>query len=403
MRILLADALDDQATAALRAAGHEVTVQPELTAEDLPSRLAGHDALVVRSTKVRAEALQATDELALVVRAGAGTENIDVETASGRGVHVCNVPGRNAVAVAELTIGLLLAVDRHIAAATADLRDGVWNKKKYSQADGLMGRTIGVIGLGAIGLAVAERAKAFGLVVVGLRRPGRSGQTEGRIRSIGIRLVDDLHELISVSDIVSLHVPGGTETHQLLDARMIAALPDGAIVLNTSRGDCIDEAALIEAMDTRGVRAGIDVFADEPASGDTEVTSRLAQHPSVVGTHHIGASTRQAQTAIADGVVETVQAFAAGTPVNCINLAPRGTGSCTLTVRHYDRVGVLAAVFGILRGAGLNVQHMENRVFRGGTAAVASIDVSAEASPALIAELVALPDVLGVGVVRSAS
>ena len=403
MRILLADALDDQATAALRAAGHEVTVQPELTAEDLPSRLAGHDALVVRSTKVRAEALQATDELALVVRAGAGTENIDVATASSQGVHVCNVPGRNAVAVAELTIGLLLAVDRHIAAATADLRDGVWNKKKYSQADGLMGRTIGIVGLGSIGLAVAERAKAFGLTVVGLRRPGRSAQTEGRVRSIGIRLVDDLHELVSTSDIVSLHVPGGADTHQLLDAETIAALPDGAIVLNTSRGDCVDEAALIEAMDSRGLRAGIDVFADEPASGDAEVSSPLAQHPSVVGTHHIGASTRQAQTAIADGVVETVQAFAGGEPVNCINLAPRGTGSCTLTIRHYDRVGVLAAVFGILRGAGLNVQHMENRVFQGGTAAVASIDVSAPASPAIIAELVALPDVLGVGVVGSES
>ena len=403
MRILLADALDDQATAALAAAGHEVAVRPELTADDLADHVLGHDALVVRSTQVRATALEAGDQLALVVRAGAGTENIDVQTASARGVHVCNVPGRNAVAVAELTMGLLLAVDRHIAAATADLRAGVWNKKKYAQADGLMGRTMGIIGLGAIGLAVAERAKAFGLTVVGLRRPERSPQTEGRIRSIGVRLVDDIHELVSTSDIVSLHVPGGDETRQLLDAPLIAALPDGAIVLNTSRGDCIDEAALIAAMDTRGIRAGVDVFADEPASGDAQVSSALAQHPSVVGTHHIGASTRQAQTAIADGVVETVAAFAAGDPINCINLAPRHTGSCTLTIRHYDRVGVLAAVFGILRGAGLNVQHMENRVFSGATAAVASIDVSAAAPRSVIDELVALPDVLGVGVVGSTS
>ena len=401
MRILLADALDDQATEALRAAGHDVVAQPDLTADDLAAHVPGHDALVVRSTKVHSDALAAADRLALVVRAGAGTENIDVETASGRGIHVCNVPGRNAVAVAELTMGLLLAVDRHIASATVDARAGVWNKKRYSKADGLMGRTIGIVGLGAIGLAVAERAKAFGLTVVGLRRQGRSPETEGRLRAIGIRLVDDLAELVRSSDIVSLHVPGGADTRQLLDASMISQLRDGAIVLNTSRGDCVDETALIDAMDTRGVRAGIDVFADEPASGDAEVTSALARHPAVVVTHHIGASTRQAQLAIADGVVETIEAYAGGEPVNCINLAPRGTGSCTLTIRHYDRVGVLAAVFGVLRGAGLNVQHMENRVFLGRTAAVASIDVSASPSGEVVEEILRIPDVLGVSVVES--
>lgn len=401
MRILLADALDDQATEALLAAGHEVAVKPDLAADDLADHVAGHDALVVRSTKVRAEALAAADRLALVVRAGAGTENIDVETASARGIHVCNVPGRNAVAVAELTMGLLLAVDRHIASATADARDGVWNKKRYSKADGLMGRTMGIIGLGAIGLAVAERAKAFGLTVVGLRRPNRSPATEGKLRSIGIRLVDEVEELVQSSDIVSLHVPGGADTNQLLDAALISHLKDGAIVLNTSRGDCIDEAALIAAMDERGVRAGLDVFADEPASGDSELASALAQHPASVVTHHIGASTNQAQLAIADGVVETIKAFASGDPINCINLAPRGTGSCTLTIRHHDRVGVLAAIFGVLRGGGLNVQHMENRVFLGRTAAVASIDVSAAPSETALEEILAHPDVLGVSVVES--
>ncbi|MEM7286363.1 MAG: NAD(P)-dependent oxidoreductase [Actinomycetota bacterium] len=400
MRILLADALDDQATEALRVAGHDVVLQPDLTADDLAAHLPGFDALVVRSTKVRGDALSGAEELALIVRAGAGTENIDVEAASGRGIHVCNVPGRNAVAVAELTMGLLLAVDRHIASATADARDGVWNKKRYSKADGLMGRTIGIVGLGAIGLAVAERAKAFGLTVVGLRKQDRSPATEGRLRAIGIRLVDELAELVRTSDIVSIHVPGGEDTRQLFDAALISHLQDGAIVLNTSRGDCIDESALIEAMDTRGIRAGIDVFADEPPSGDASVHSALAQHPSVVVTHHIGASTMQAQLAVADGVVETVQAYAGGEPINCINLAPRGTGSCTLTIRHYDRVGVLAAVFGVLRGAGLNVQHMENRVFLGRTAAVASIDVSALPSDAAIQDIQDLPDVLGVSVVE---
>lgn len=403
MHVLFADAIDESAVEALQASGHTVDFRPGLTEADLAGNLDDVDALVVRSTRVPAAALESSKRLALVVRAGAGTENIDVDVASARGVHVCNVPGRNAVAVAELTMGLLLAVDRHIAAATADLRDGVWNKKRYSEADGLLGRTMGIIGLGEIGLAVAERAKAFGLTIIGQRKPGRSAETENRIRSIGIRLVDSLEELVASSDIVSLHVPGGPETKGLIDAELLAHFRDGAVLLNTSRGDCVNEEALIDALDGRGMRAGIDVFCDEPASGDQRVESRLARHPSVVGTHHIGASTRQAQLAVADGVVQTVLAFAAGAPVNCINLAPRGTGSCTITVRHYDRVGVLAAIFGVLRGGGLNVQHMENQVFAGAAAAVASIDVSDAIDEAMRQELEALPNVLGVSVVTATS
>lgn len=397
MRVLFADAIDRSAVDSLISLGHEVIYEPSLTASSLANHLAGVDVLVVRSTKVPDTALQASQQLALVVRAGAGTENIDVVAASSQGVHVCNVPGRNAVAVAELTIGLLLAIDRHIAAGTADLRAGVWNKSRYSEADGLMGRTLGIIGLGEIGLAVAERAKAFDLTIVGQRKAERSRATENRIRAIGIRLVDTLDEVVAASDIISLHIPGGPSTVGLVNAELLEHFRDGAILLNTSRGDCVDEPALIEAMNTRGIRAGVDVFCNEPAAGDTTVASPLASHPAVVGTHHIGASTNQAQLAVAAGIVETVAGFAAGTPVNCINLAPRGTGSCSLTIRHYDRVGVLAAVFGVLRGGGLNVQHMENRVFAGGQAAIATIDVSDGFSEQLKVQLEALPDVLGVG------
>lgn len=398
MHVLFADAIDSSAVDALVDGGHTVAYEPGLTADGLVGTLDGVDALVVRSTRVTAAALESARDLSLVVRAGAGTENIDVETASNRAVHVCNVPGRNAVAVAELAMGLLLAVDRHIAAGTADLRAGVWNKKQYSKAGGLMGRTLGIIGLGEIGLALAERAKAFGMTVVGQRKAGRSPETESRIRSIGIRLVDTLEDLVAVADVVSLHVPGGSETEGLVDAGLLAHFRDGAILLNTSRGDCVDEAALIAAMEERGLRAGIDVFCDEPVADGATVASPLASHPAVVGTHHIGASTDQAQIAVADGVVETITAFAAGRPVNCINLAPRGTGSRSLTIRHYDRVGVLAAIFGVLRGAGVNVQHMENRVFAGGTAAVASIDVSEGFTDELEQQLEAIDDVLGVSV-----
>ncbi len=220
MHVLLADAIDDSAVELIREADHTVDSEPSLTTDTLPAAIGTADVLVVRSTKVPAPVLEAGKNLSLVVRAGAGTENIDVEAASGLGVHVCNVPGRNAVAVAELTVGLLLAVDRHIAAGTADLRAGVWNKKRYSQADGLMGRTIGIIGLGEIGLSVAERAKAFGLTILGQRKPGRSSRTEARIRSIGIRLVDTVEELVAASDIISLHVPGGDATRGMINAEL---------------------------------------------------------------------------------------------------------------------------------------------------------------------------------------
>ncbi len=151
---------------------------------------------------------------------------------------------------------------------------------------------------------------------------------------------------------------------------------DGAILLNTSRGDVIDEDALLEALDAGTLRAGLDVYNGEPGSGTAQWESPLAQHPNVVGTHHIGASTEQAQLATAAGVVEIVDAFAAGEARNCVNLAPNRLGSVTLTVRHLDRMGVLARVLDLLSEARLNVEHMENRVFRGGEAAMASIDVA---------------------------
>lgn len=400
MHVLLADALDPAAVARLAGLGHDVEERPDLGVDDLPAAVAGADVLVVRSTKVTAATFAAADRLSLVVRAGAGTENIDTGAASARGIHVCNVPGRNAVAVAELTMGLLLAVDRHIADATADLRAGRWDKKRYSEAAGLMGATMGIIGLGEIGLRVAERARAFGMRVISVRKEGRSERCEAAIRQIGIRLVDDLPELVAACDVVSIHVPGGEATRDLVDAELLSHFRDGAVLLNTSRGDVVDEAALLEALDNRGLRAGLDVFRGEPASGTGEFGSALASHPRVVGTHHVGASTAQAQTAIADGVVEVIAAFAGGTPLHCINLAPRGVGRCTVTVRHLDKVGVLAGVFSILRAHGLNVENMENRVFEGLTAAVAAIEVGGVPDDAALAELEALPDVLGVAVVH---
>ena len=396
MRILLADRLPQQTVVDLESRGHACVSEPDLSADDLPERIAGFDVLVVRSTKVRREVFEAADRLALVIRAGAGTNTIDTDAAAARGVLVSNVPGRNAAAVAELTMGLLLAIDRRIADNVADLRDGHWDKKRYSKARGLLGSTMGIIGLGSIGLAVAERATAFGIRVQALAKPGRPPRVISRAEELGITMCDSLPELLASSDIVTLHVPSGDDTRHLVDDGFLGQLKDGAILLNTSRGDVVDEAALLKALDAGTVRAGLDVFADEPGSGEGRWDSPLGRHPQVVATHHIGASTEQAQHAIAAAVTEIVDAFVAGEVRHCVNLDPTRLGSITLTVRHLDRVGVLAQVLDLLRSEGLNVEHMENRVFRGGEAAVASIDVAGETSQDLLDSLLAIQHVLGV-------
>jgi D-3-phosphoglycerate dehydrogenase len=398
MRVLFADAIERSTADALAARGHECVFEAGLSSDDLPDRIEGFEALVVRSTKVTADTIEAADALELIVRAGAGTNTIDVEAASEVGIYVTNVPGRNAIAVAELTLGLLLAIDRRIADNVADLRAGSWDKATYSQADGLFGKVMGIVGLGEIGFAVAERAAAFGLRVQAIRKD-RDEPTEERIRSLGLELVDSLEELVETSDIVSIHVPATAETESMFDARLLGRMKEGAILLNTSRGDIVDEAALLDALETRALRVGLDVYPDEPGSSATGWSSKLAQHPNVVGTHHIGASTAQAQKAVADGVVEIIDAYVRGEILNCVNLAPTRLGTHTLHVRHFDRVGVLAGVFDILRRRELNVEQMENRVFDGRNAAVATIDVVGDVGPDLIAAIEGLDNVIHVSAV----
>ncbi len=396
MRILFADEIDRSTVAELQEHGHTCTMEAGLGSDDLPDRITGFHALIVRSTRVTRKTIEAADALELIVRAGAGTNTIDTQAAAELGIYVTNVPGRNAIAVAELTIGLLLAIDRRIADNVAALRAGTWNKKEFSRAEGLYGKTLGIVGLGDIGLAVAERCIALGLVVLGLQRPDRRPDREQQIRALGIRLVEDMDQLLASSDIVSLHVPATDHTRGMVDRRFLGLMRPGAVLLNTSRGELLDGPALLEALETRGLRVGLDVFPDEPTTGVAEYDSELARHPNVVGTHHIGASTEQAQLAIARGVVEIIEAFGQGEIVNCVNLAPTRLGTCTLHVRHFDRVGVLASVFDVLRRANLNVEQMENRIFVGGLAAVATIDVVGEVSAELLGSLAALPHVIHV-------
>jgi len=396
MRILFADSFPEQFLP--RLVGHTVDVQPTLEGDDLVSAISPYQVLVVRSTKVGAAVLAAGENLELVIRAGAGTNTIDVKAAAERGIFVCNVPGKNAIAVAELTMGLIASIDRRIPDNVAALRAGEWNKKSFSKADGLAGKSLAIVGLGEIGLAVADRAVAFDMTVRVADKAGRPRSSIDRARQAGVIFVPDDETLLASADIVSLHVPLIDSTRGLVNRDFLAKCQDGAWIINTSRGEVVNEPDLIEALDTRQMWAGLDVFDDEPAVAQGEFKSALARHPRVYGTHHIGASTEQAQNAIAEEVVAIVDRFVNGEITNCVNLVGTPLGTCTVAVRHLDKVGVLSEVFGVLRAAQVNIEQMNNQIFQGAVAAVATLRTSSALSDEVVGQLRALENVLGVTV-----
>jgi D-3-phosphoglycerate dehydrogenase len=379
MKVLIADKFEQSGQEGLRAAGCEVVFQPDLKDDALVAAIAETkpDALVVRSTKVTAMMLSA-GPLKLVVRAGAGYNTIDVETASRLGIYVSNCPGKNSVAVAELALALILALDRHIPDNVAALRAGQWNKKAFSQARGLYGRTLGLIGLGRIGQETAARARAFGLKVVAWSR----SLTPEKAAELGIERAATMLDVARAADIVSVHVALNAATRGCINAEFFAAMQPGAYFVNTARGEVVDQAALVEAMRAKGLRAGLDVFANEPTSAVAEFADAIKDEPNLYGTHHIGASTNQAQEAIAAETVRIVQTFKeTGRVPNVINLAARTPATHTLVVRHLDRPGVLASVLDAISEANINVQEMENIVFEGSQAAVARINLDTAPTP----------------------
>lgn len=393
VRILIADAFESSGKDGLRALGCEVLDEPTLQGDALLARLveSGADVLVVRSTQVTRAMLEG-GKLALVVRAGAGTNTIDTKAASERGVWVTNCPGKNAVAVAELAIGLVLAHDRHLAQGAQDLREGRWNKKKYSKSKGLLGRTFGVLGLGAIGRETAKRAAAFGMPIVAWSR----SLTEARAEELGVMLAPSPLEVATSSDVVSVHLPLTEGTRGICNAEFFAAMTDGALFVNTSRAEVVDEDALFAELEKGRLSAAVDVFANEPKEGTGAVESRLFSLPNVIGSHHIGASTDQAQEATAEEVVRIVRLYReTGRPPNAVNLAKKSPATHLLVVRHYDRVGVLAAIFDCLKREGLNVQETENLVFDGAVAAIARIHFAGTPKPELAQHVrAASPDIL---------
>jgi D-3-phosphoglycerate dehydrogenase len=340
--------------------------------------------LIVRSKKVSEAALAAAPALSLVIRAGAGIDNIDVKAASRLGIFVSNCPGRNSIAVAELIMGLLLSLDRRIPDQVADLRAGQWKKGEYTKARGLHGRTLGIVGLGQIGQEVARRAQAFGMKVVAWSR----NLTIEDADRLGIGYCETPLEVALQADAVSINVAGGAETKNLVNEEFLAAMRPGAYLINTSRGTVVDEAALERAVRERGIRAALDVYQNEPAGSTAEFRPAIAAAPNVVGTHHVGASTDQAQVAIAHEVIRIVQAFRnTGSAPHCVNRLARSAATHVLTVRHRNRPGVLAHVFKVLAEDGVNVEEVENIAYHGAEAAAARVHLASAPGEAALAAI----------------
>ena len=385
MRVLIADKFEPSGREGLQAIGCDVSFQPDLKDEALVAAIAEHkpDVLVVRGTKVT-EPMLAAGPLKLIVRAGAGYNTIDVAAASRRGIYVSNCPGKNSIAVAELAFALILSLDRRIVDAVIALRAGEWNKKEFSKARGLFGRKLGLVGLGKIGQEMIPRAKAFGMPVVAWSR----SLTPERALELGVERMETPLEVARAADVVSIHVALKPDTRMLIGPAFFQAMRNGAYFINTSRGETVDQAALVAAIHGKGIRAGLDVFAIEPTSAVAEFADPIANEPGVYGTHHIGASTDQAQEAIAAETVRIVQSFKeTGQVPNVVNLAQRTPATHRLVVRHRDRPGVLAQVLDAIKAEQINVQEMENIVFEGAEAAVARINLDKAPSRATLDRL----------------
>lgn len=395
MHILLADRFPQEFLPEIEKLGYQCHLRPKLREESLRAALPGMQVLLVRSTGISDDILEGATDLGWIIRAGAGYNTIDCEAAARRAIWVSNVPGRNSIAVAELTMGLILALDRRIPDNVIAIRRQEWWKKEFSQARGLLGKTLGIVGMGRIGIEVARRAHGFGLRLLAVERT-RSLEMRDQMDELGVTSVSRLEDLFTASDIVSLHVPATPATAGMVSTDLLSRMKPGSFLINTARSTLVDEPALLAALDHQDLWVGVDVFSDEPSSASDTWDSPLTRHPRVYTTHHIGASTRQAQDAIASEVVHMLADYARGQVRNVVNLGAAPPIGTFLTIRHSDQVGVLSAVLTAIRSLGLNVQNMSNQVFAGAGSAVALIQVQGDIPSRLISDLRQLPHIIGV-------
>jgi len=298
MKVGVCDAIAKEGVELLKERGFEVIDLTSVPKEELSKHVAELDAIIIRSaTKVRKEIIDAAKNLKVIGRAGVGLDNVDVEYAKSKGIKVLNTPGATSISVAELTIGLLLAVMRKIAYADREMRNGAWPKKKCKGIE-MYGKTLGIIGIGRIGREVAKRARAFGMKVLYYDVFKIS---EEQAREFGVEY-RDLDALLAESDVVSLHVPLVPETKHLINRERIEKMKDGAILINASRGGTVDEEALYESLKSGKLYgAALDVYESEPLK-----ESKLFELDNIVLTPHIGAQAKEGQARAGVEIAEKI-------------------------------------------------------------------------------------------------
>jgi D-3-phosphoglycerate dehydrogenase / 2-oxoglutarate reductase len=389
VKVLIADKFPEQYIQQLNQMNLEVIFSPKLGENDLPEAVKEVDILVVRSTIVNAATINNSKYLNLIIRAGAGVNNIDISAANKKGIYVANCPGMNSVAVAELAMGLMISLDRRIPDNVADFRKGVWNKGEYSKAEGLKGKTLGIIGVGAIGKEVAKRALAFDMNVY--------GKDISRIEGVQIKDFSEMDQLLPLCDVITIHLPSTPETKGLFNKKMFEYVKNGALLINTSRPDIIVEEDLLEAIKTKKIRAALDVFKGEPESKTGEVSSTLKDNPNVYVTHHIGASTEQAQNAVAEETVRIIKDYTtSGVIAHWINRAKITDAKYQLVVKHFDKPGVLAGILDLIREGNINIEEIENVIFQGGVAASCTMKLKSPVSADKLKAMQENPDVLSI-------
>jgi D-3-phosphoglycerate dehydrogenase / 2-oxoglutarate reductase len=370
--------------------GCEITNEPDLTAEEIPAKIADNEVLIVRSTKVTEATIDVAESLSLIIRAGAGVNTIALDAAAKKGIHVANCPGKNSDAVAELAIGLLIAADRRISFAHKDIQNGEWKKKEYGKASGLKGRTLGLIGLGSIGKSVVKRALGLEMNVIGWSR----SLTPEKAEELGIGFCRSAFEVAEKAAAVSLHIAVKPETEHMVNAEFLSKMRDGAILINTSRGEIVDTEALKQAIIDKNLRVALDVFENEPKGGVAEFAdTELAKLATC--TPHVGASTDQSTEAIAEEVVSIVEAYQeSGIPLNVVNIRQKSSAVYSLVIRHYNKVGVLAGVLDTLRDKDINIEEMQNVIFEGGYTATCSLKLDRKPSADVITLINKLDEVI---------
>lgn len=372
MKVLIADKFPELYIKKIQDLGLEVINSPKLGENDLPSASKEVDIIIVRSTVVNSETIENSKKLSLIIRAGAGVNNINIKSANQKGIYVSNCPGKNSIAVAELTMGLICALDRKIADNVIDFRNGVWNKGIYSKAEGLYRKTLGIVGTGQIGAEVITRAHSFGMDIIAW---SRSLNAE-KATELGAVKCDSLEELFSKADIVSIHLAQTADTKKLINKNLFDKMKNGAMFINTSRAGVVDEDALFDVASNGKIYCGLDVFNEEPEGKDGSVSSKLSKLKNVYVTHHIGASTEQAQNAVAEETFNIISDYVKhGEIRNWVNRNKQTKASYQLIVKHFDKPGVLAKVLNILSEEKVNVKEMENVIFDGDLAACCTIKI----------------------------